>query len=573
MFILHLFVAIGILFSNTQGLITISSYAKNISFGKNNVFFTCMYDASGSKRYMFDDDVKFGLDFRQNKNSEWIPIGRSDKSLLYIEHNVSADGIIKKIEMQYDPRCEFFPRYPRCNVFISVQIQFEECLSDSEIPTFRCRILDGNNKLVNIKESDRSRELQLSLIGRRPKDIETPTLTLPDNLQKGTIAKFKVGDVLRLQCIGEIENKDFQSRENFRWCKSVTSQLDSEKYEIISFQDDPMSSIVSESKDNCTLIKKSEIFYHVSNDDVSLNITCELGYGNNNKNCGSGRHNSTLSIPTTAEIEHKWKLSPILIHDEDKSLDSRKITLEGWGKTFTLLATASVRATNETKVERMQWCVKKENETIWSRVKLQEDAIETMENLSEKITIFSKMKYHVTVLDRSIEFLVELSSASTCNNGDYFTNISLWIQQKGKGTSSTLVHEDTGTISGNEWKTISFVVIILLVVMFSAIALLLIFTHRRGQVAIFGFIIKKERTGVVNRREVTLKSDSRVIKDQPKGSSNQHYANSAYKSNKAEGQDFYSNTFQVGVPTIMQEQTYEEIKKLDKPQEYEALNF
>lgn len=67
-----------------------------------------------------------------------------------------------------------------------------------------------------------------------------------------------------------------------------------------------MSSIVSESKDNCTLIKKSEIFYHVSNEDVSLNITCELGYGNNNKNCGSGRHNSTLSIPTTPEIERMY---------------------------------------------------------------------------------------------------------------------------------------------------------------------------------------------------------------------------------------------------------------------------
>ena len=46
----------------------------------------------------------------------------------------------------------------------------------------------------------------------------------------------------------------------------------------------------------------------------------------------------------------KWKLSPILIHDEGNILNSRKITLEGWGKTFTLLATASVRATNETKV-------------------------------------------------------------------------------------------------------------------------------------------------------------------------------------------------------------------------------
>ena len=79
----------------------------------------------------------------------------------------------------------------------------------------------------------------------------------------------------------------------------------------------------------------------------------------------------------------------------------------------------------------MQWCVKKENDTTWTRVKLQEDAIEAMENSSETITIFSKMTYHVTVLDRSIEFLVELSSSSTCKIGDYFNNISLLIKEKG----------------------------------------------------------------------------------------------------------------------------------------------
>ena len=81
--------------------------------------------------------------------------------------------------------------------------------------------------------------------------------------------------------------------------------------------------------------------------------------------------------------------------------------------------------------ERMQWCVKRENDTTWTMVKLQEDAIEAMENSSETITIFSKMTYHVTVLDRNIEFLVELSSSSTCNIGDYFTNISLLIKEKG----------------------------------------------------------------------------------------------------------------------------------------------
>ena len=64
-----------------------------------------------------------------------------------------------------------------------------------------------------------------------------------------------------------------------------------------------MSSVISESKDGCTLIKRSEIFIHISNADVNLSVTCELGYASYNKNCGSGRHNGTLNIPTTADIE------------------------------------------------------------------------------------------------------------------------------------------------------------------------------------------------------------------------------------------------------------------------------
>ena len=79
----------------------------------------------------------------------------------------------------------------------------------------------------------------------------------------------------------------------------------------------------------------------------------------------------------------------------------------------------------------MQWCVKKENDTTWKRVKLQEDVIQAMENSSETITLFSQITYHVTVQDRSIDFLVELSPSSTCKRGNYFTNISLLIKEKG----------------------------------------------------------------------------------------------------------------------------------------------
>ena len=119
---------------------------KPLLFGKHNVFLKCRYYVFRYGRNTFNDDVNFGLDFRQNKKSEWIQIGRSNKYMSYIEHNVSADGIIQKIEMQYTPGCEF-SRPRRCNVRISVEIKFYECLSDSEIPTFRCRILDGNKTL------------------------------------------------------------------------------------------------------------------------------------------------------------------------------------------------------------------------------------------------------------------------------------------------------------------------------------------------------------------------------------------------------------------------------------------
>ena len=49
--------------------------------------------------------------------------------------------------------------------------------------------------------------------GRLPKDIETPTFTLPDDLPKRTLARFKVGEVLKLQCAGEIKSTALQSGE------------------------------------------------------------------------------------------------------------------------------------------------------------------------------------------------------------------------------------------------------------------------------------------------------------------------------------------------------------------------
>ena len=57
-----------------------------------------------------------------------------------------------------------------------------------------------------------------------------------------------------------------------------------------------------------------------------------------------------------------------------------------------------------------------------------------------------------------------------------------------EGTPVTLVDKDIGTINEKVWWICSVVVISLLVTMFSSIVLLLILTHRRGQVALCGKI-------------------------------------------------------------------------------------
>lgn len=50
------------------------------------------------------------------------------------------------------------------------------------------------------------------------------------------------------------------------------------------------------SKDGCTVVQKSVLFYHISQNDTVLEVICESGYGHA---CGINGINATLSIQTT----------------------------------------------------------------------------------------------------------------------------------------------------------------------------------------------------------------------------------------------------------------------------------
>ena len=105
------------------------------------------------------DEKELVLDFRQNDKSEWTSIRRSNTSKSHFVRDVSANGIVRTIRfIDYD--CETPIRFI-CSVDISVQVQFEQCLKDSEKPTFRCRILSRNLTV------ERSGNVRLQLTGEK----------------------------------------------------------------------------------------------------------------------------------------------------------------------------------------------------------------------------------------------------------------------------------------------------------------------------------------------------------------------------------------------------------------------
>lgn len=73
------------------------------------------------------------------------------------------------------------------------------------------------------------------------------------------------------------------------------------------------------------------------------------------------------------------------------------------------------------------WCIRKKNNTKWKPIVLQEDKIESMINTSGKITIYSKITYHLIRLDKYIDVMCQISSSSNCGSGEVSSTVSLQI--------------------------------------------------------------------------------------------------------------------------------------------------
>ncbi|XP_062569641.1 uncharacterized protein LOC134231680 [Saccostrea cucullata] len=358
--------------------------------------------------------------------------------------------------------------YLSCRARIVLSLTLSRCSIDPNLYSiFRCSISNG---------SEISQSLEKSIIstkGQSPKKIQDLTIIKSSG--------ERPGDVVQLKCIGEVESVNGLPSQNIRWCKNISG-----KFTEISLQDPPNIVPVSSSKDGCINVQQSEIFYHILQSDAYLEIMCESGYNEYTSECGKGSANSTIFINTKTSTEDgQWKVSPILMYDKNGVVDEQYFNTHGFGRTVHLSCSASSFTSNE---QMINWCVKKRENDNWTNVVTQEDEVKLSTNKSGEMMMFSRIIYHITEYDKVLHFICEVStsSSSPCGSGVNFTSLTIRIN-----AHQTAQHtKPSETDSTTSVAVLSFFLCLIII---TVIALVIVI-YRRGELTIFGVVIKIERS-------------------------------------------------------------------------------
>lgn len=536
--------AVEIYVSNTQ-----------ISLGTSYVSVRCISDQY-RKGIFWDKKSRFELflQCRQNKTNDWETIVQLNDSGSFITNISTAI----ETHLVRNETCVYrsFQYEMGCRIYANISIHLETC-KDYLNPSFRCQFVDIDRK----NAVDVSDEVQVQITSK-PSFIDSPTIIYPS-----TPNAVERGEVFQLQCTGE-EDFNIQTNTDIRWCKSVAGQ-----YEVISLQDNPQTQTVSQSEDGCTFLQKSEIFYHITDEDNDPEIMCELGYNEKSKICGKGRFNSTLQIPTTLK-GGRWALSPVIIYSEDSMLNPQNITIKGIGRTVQLLCVGSKSNQTDLMREEIMWCVRKKNNTEWKPIVLQENKLETMINSSRKITIYSTVTYHLIGLDKAIDIMCQISSSTKCGSGGISSNVSLQLNPSELEGQYYLKQRDAVPEPERReaWLEVTIIISVTpLIVILFLVTILLILVHRKGGISLFGILIQFERNKrVVNIQGKNLSEtdvDRHVLIDHTAGVI---YNNQHIRSTVTNRQNNQTNAL---TQNNAEQPAYEEINNRERStQEYEALS-
>jgi hypothetical protein len=82
----------------------------------------------------------------------------------------------------------------------------------------------------------------------------------------------------------------------------------------MTLQDQPITTLISRSKNGCKITQESKVFYHIERHDTDLEIMCESGYNKYRRECGIGSVNATLYINTDVVTGDTRKIGFSMCH-------------------------------------------------------------------------------------------------------------------------------------------------------------------------------------------------------------------------------------------------------------------
>ncbi|XP_062576106.1 uncharacterized protein LOC134237996, partial [Saccostrea cucullata] len=294
------------------------------TIGKNNVTVYCYIYEYPNENNIIPEVV---MEIRTKNKRDWKELAMTNKTGSYTFQTDQSVDIYSMSSFN----CRMYPWSEiNCRTRIIVSFTLSMCSIDPNLYTiFRCRVSNGS-------EIFESQEKSFVLTkGTSPNEIQAPTIVKSSG--EGP------GDVLHLKCIAEVESINGLPSQNIRWCKNISG-----KFTKIPLQDPPNIVPVSSSTDGCINVQQSEIFYHIMKSDAYLEIMCESGYNRYTSECGKGSVNATVFINTkTSTEEGQWKVSPIVIYDENEVIDGQYINIQGIGRTIHLFCSASSFTSNE----------------------------------------------------------------------------------------------------------------------------------------------------------------------------------------------------------------------------------
>ncbi|XP_061185615.1 uncharacterized protein LOC133193676 isoform X2 [Saccostrea echinata] len=432
------------------------------------------------------------LRFLQNKSTHWRYICMANVTGFYwLNKNKTSEFFFA------NQRCGYHDHYGNsfCGLWLYYLFTLRTCSVDPDFtPVFQCYYTDDGSIF-------KSHEMRVfSIKGQSPKMLQGPTIIR--GRTKNNTELYRVGDVIQLQCVGEIESINGIPSENIKWCKKTPSG-----FRELKLQEPPLTTPLSSSEDGCTHVQKSEIFYHLTQTDEELEIICIAG-DRHSRECGQFGIRSNILIKARTEVDGIWRMPPIIIYDSDGLINPQNIRTYGTGKIIYLFCSASMVSTS--KEEVMTCCVKKgESNEKWTKIRLQEDEMYiTLNNSAETVQI-SRITYHVTEYDNVVHFLCEMStsSMSTCGSGSRSINLPIYFNSDEiPNRTATLENKVTTTASptvspprstehqGNSTVIVLAALTVLLCVLLTLVVLFVFKTYRRGDTTLFGFIIKIERS-------------------------------------------------------------------------------